>query len=61
MFIPGTSLEAQWLGLRGAFTAVGPGSIPSRGTKTPHASWHGQKKKKVYSEKVETTQTSISG
>ena len=35
----------QWLGLR-TFTAEGKGSIPDRGTKTPQATWHGQKKKK---------------
>ena len=33
---PGNSLAVQWLGL-GAFTAVGPGSIPGRGTKIPQA------------------------
>ena len=41
----GTSLAVQWLGLR-ASTARDTGSIPSRGTKIPHATWHGQKKKK---------------
>ena len=41
----GNSLGAQWLAL-GAFTAVGLGSVPGRGTKNPQAAWHGQKKKK---------------
>ena len=41
----GTSLVVQWLGL-GAFTAVGPGLIPGRGTKVPQAAWLSQKKKK---------------
>ena len=36
----------QWLGV-GAFTAMGPGSIPGRRTKILQAVWHGQKKKKV--------------
>ena len=40
----GTSLAVQWLEL-GAFTAVGPGSIPGRGTKIPQAPQHGQKDK----------------
>ena len=35
----------QWLRLS-AFTAVGLGSVPGRGTKNPQAAWHGQKKKK---------------
>ena len=39
------SLVVQWLGLH-AFTAEGPGSIPSQGTKIPQARQHGQKKKK---------------
>ena len=38
----GTSLVIQWLGLH-AFTAQGPGSIPGRGTKIPHATRRGQK------------------
>ena len=38
------SLAVQWLGLC-AFTAVGPGSIPSQGTKILQAMQHGQKKK----------------
>ena len=25
----------------------GTGSVPSQGTKIPHAVWHGQKKKKI--------------
>ena len=41
---PRKSLVVQWLGL-GGFTAVGPGSIPSWGTKIPQAAQHGQKKK----------------
>ena len=32
----GNSLMVPWLGL-GAFTAVGPGSIPGQGTKIPQA------------------------
>ena len=35
----------QWLQLR-ASSAGGSGSIPGRGTKIPHASWFGKKKKK---------------
>ena len=35
----------QWLRL-GAFTAVGPGSIPGQGASIPQAEWCGQKKKK---------------
>ena len=38
----GNSLAVQGLGL-GAFTAVGPGSIPGQGTKIPQATWHSQK------------------
>ena len=34
----------QWLG-HGAFTAEGPGSIPSQGTKIPQPAQHGQNKK----------------
>ena len=34
----------QWLGLH-AFTAEGPGSIPSWGTKVPQAVQFGKKKK----------------
>ena len=40
----------QWLGL-GAFTVVGPGSVPGRGTKIPEATQCGQKKKKERKEK----------
>ena len=40
----GTSLVVQWLRLC-ASTAEGVGSIPSGGTKIPHASQHGQRKK----------------
>ena len=36
----------QWLGLR-ASTAGGSGSIPGRGTKSPEATWYGQKKKRI--------------
>ena len=43
--ITGTSLAVQWLGLW-ASTAGDMGLIPGRGTKIPHAAWHGQKKKK---------------
>ena len=39
------SPEVQWLGLD-AFTAEDPDSTPGWGTKIPHATWHGQKKKK---------------
>ena len=42
----GTSLAVQWLRLC-ASTAGGTGSIPGRGTKIPHATWHGQKIKKI--------------
>ena len=46
---PGTSLAIQWLGLH-ASNAETKGSIPGRETKIPHASQHGQiKKKKRYS------------
>ena len=41
----GNSLVVQWLVL-GAFTAEGPDSIPSQGTKIPQAAWRGQKKNK---------------
>ena len=37
----------QWLGLH-IFTATGVGSIPDRGTKIPHASQCGQKKKNEF-------------
>ena len=37
----GTSLAVQWLGLC-TFTAEGPGSNPSRGTKIPQAMWFDQ-------------------
>ena len=43
---PGTSPAVQWLRLRTS-TAGGTGSIPDRGTKIPHASWCGQKKKNI--------------
>ena len=36
----------QWSGLY-AFTAMGPDSIPGRGTKIPQATWRGWRKKKV--------------
>ena len=39
----GNSLAVQWLGLH-APTAGGTGSIPSWGTKSPHATEHSQKK-----------------
>ena len=39
----GNFLVVQWLGF-GAFTAVGPGSVPGRGAKIPQAKQHGQKK-----------------
>ena len=39
------SLAVQWLRLC-AFTAGVTGSIPGRGTKIPHATWHGQKNPK---------------
>ena len=45
----GNSLAVQWLGL-GAFTAVGPGSIPGWGTKIPQAL--GQKTKKHKTEAI---------
>ena len=40
----GTSLAVQWLRLYTS-SAEGAGSIPGRGTKIPHAAWHGQKNK----------------
>ena len=40
----GPSLAVQWLGL-GTSTAAGEGLIPGRGSKIPHATWHGQKTK----------------
>ena len=40
--LSGTSLEVQWLRLH-ASTAGGTGLIPGQGTKTPHATQHGQK------------------
>ena len=43
--ILGNSLAVQWLGLC-AFTAVGLGSIPGRGTEILQATWRGQEKKK---------------
>ena len=39
------SLAMQWLVLC-VFTAMGPGSVPGRGTKIPQAAWHGQKTKR---------------
>ena len=42
----GTSLEVQWLKLC-ASNAEGVGSIPGRGTKIPHATYHGQEKEKL--------------
>ena len=39
----GNSLVIQWLGLH-ASIAEGTGSIPGQGTKSPQATWHGQKK-----------------
>ena len=41
----GNSLVVLWLGFW-AFTAEGPDSIPSQGTKIPQAALCGQKKKK---------------
>ena len=41
----GNSLTVQWLGLC-TFSAEGPGSIPSQGTKILQAVWCGQKTKK---------------
>ena len=41
----GNSLVVLWLGFC-AFTAEGPDSIPSRGTKIPRAALCGQKKKR---------------
>ena len=38
-------MVVQWLRLH-VPNAGGKGSIPSRGTKTLHATWYGQKKKK---------------
>ena len=41
--VTGNSLAVQWLGF-GAFTAVGPGLIPGRGTKIPQAAHSAAKK-----------------
>ena len=57
------SLVVHWLGL-GAFTALGPGSIPGRGTRILQASQCGQKKKskneifqrEIYSMVIQITQ-----
>ena len=38
---PGTSVAVQWLRLQ-APNVGGVGLIPGRGTKIPHAAWHGQ-------------------
>ena len=43
----GTSLAGQWLGLL-AFTVEDLGSVPSWGTKIPHAVQCGQKKKNFF-------------
>ena len=43
-----TSLAVQWLRLH-APNAEGMGSIPGRGTKILHATWHNQKKRKISS------------
>ena len=40
----GTYLVIYWLRFH-ASTAGGMGSIPDQGTKIPHATWHGQKRK----------------
>ena len=45
--LSGNSLVVQWLGLC-AFTAVGPGLIPGRGTEIPQATRNGQKEKKKF-------------
>ena len=45
----GTSLAVQWLRLC-LYNAGGTGLIPVWGTKILHASWQGQKKKKVHYE-----------
>ena len=42
LYLYRTSLLAQWLRLH-ASTAEGMGSVPSQGTKSPHAVWYGQK------------------
>ena len=41
----GISLVVQWLRLHTSI-AGGTGTNPGQGTKIPHASWYGQKKKK---------------
>ena len=52
----------SWLRLR-TFSAENSGSIPSRGTKIPQASWCGKKKKKKrvknMSAKQETQETQV--
>ena len=42
----GTSLAIQWLRFW-VSSAEGASSIPSQGTKIPHATWCGQKKEKI--------------
>ena len=42
----GNSLAVQWLGLCTS-TAEGMDLIPGRGTKILHATWYGQKKRKM--------------
>ena len=49
----GTSLVAQWLRFC-ASTIGGVGLIPGQGTKIPHATWCGQKKKEKRKENVHT-------
>ena len=44
MWFLGSSLVVQLLRFQ-TVSAEGVGSIPGQGTKIPHATWHGQKKK----------------
>ena len=48
----GNSLAVQWLKF-GAFTAVGPGLIPARGSKIPQAARCGQNKQTKNNENIE--------
>ena len=43
----GTFLAVQWLRFY-ASSSGGTGSVPGQGTKIPHATQHGKKKKKKY-------------
>ena len=57
--VPGTSLVVQWLRLH-APSARGMGSIPGWGTKTLHATWHGQKNPTKIPSAYESKQKALS-